>query len=216
MMCLSLYEDQTLQRMSVAVVSLLVSKLSVEEIGQLGAEEFIIKQLLSIVQQRASVGAVDSTLKFALSALWNLTDETPKACRMFLQNQGLELYTELLETYFFDSSVQQKVLGLLNNVAEVEDLREWLMEEDLLKYILALLHSPVVEVGVSYFAGGVLANLTSCRGPEWRLDAELRNTILNKLLRVPVSGEGPGLQCLEPSRSFGAVFTAHEGIEREV
>ncbi|KAL7881042.1 hypothetical protein SRHO_G00032960 [Serrasalmus rhombeus] len=43
MTCLSLYEDQTLQRMSVAVVSLLVSKLSVEEIGHLGAEEFIIK-----------------------------------------------------------------------------------------------------------------------------------------------------------------------------
>uniref|UniRef100_A0AAR2J9W2 Protein zer-1 homolog-like C-terminal domain-containing protein n=1 Tax=Pygocentrus nattereri TaxID=42514 RepID=A0AAR2J9W2_PYGNA len=191
MTCLSLYEDQTLQRMSVAVVSLLVSKLSVEEIGHLGAEEFIIKQLLSIVQQRASVGAVDSTLKFALSALWNLTDETPKACRIFLQNQGLELYTELLETYFFDSSVQQKVLGLLNNMAEVEDLREWLMEEDLLKYILALLHSPVVEVGVSYFAGGVLANLTSSRRPEWRLDAELRNTILNKLHSSVISWTPP-------------------------
>ena len=67
-------------------------------------------------------------------------------------------------------------------MAEVVDLRERLMEEDLLEYILSLLHSPVVEVGVSYFAGGVLANLTSSRGPEWRLDAELRNTILNNLV----------------------------------
>ncbi|XP_072543161.1 protein zyg-11 homolog [Salminus brasiliensis] len=181
MNCLSLYEDLTLQRMSVAVVSLLISKLSVEEIGQLGAEEFIIKQLLSIVQKRASVGAMDSTLKFALSALWNLTDETPNSCRIFLQNQGLELYMELLETYYFDSTVQQKVLGLLNNVAEVEDLREQLMEEDLLEYILALLHGPAVEVGVSYFAGGVLANLASGRGPEWTLDTQLRDTILSRL-----------------------------------
>ncbi|KAI4891270.1 hypothetical protein NFI96_016468 [Prochilodus magdalenae] len=182
MTCLSLYEDQTLQRMAVAVVSLLVSKLTVEEIGRLGAEEFIIKQLLSIVQQRASVGVMDPTLRFALSALWNLTDETPNACRNLL-NQGLlsSQHRNSLETYVFDSSVQQKVLGLLNNVAEVEDLREELMEEDLLEYILALLHSPVMEVGVSYFAGGVLANLTSSRGPDWRLDTELRNTIIDKL-----------------------------------
>ncbi|XP_022521190.2 protein zyg-11 homolog [Astyanax mexicanus] len=181
MSCLSLYEDQTLQRMSVAVVSLLVSKLSVEEVGQLGAEEFIIKQLLSIVQQRASVGAVDPTLKFALSALWNLTDQTPSGCSMFLHNHGLELYSELLETYYFDSSIQQKVLGLLNNVAEVEELREQLMEEDLLEYILALLQGPQVEVGVSYFAGGVLAHLTSRTGPEWTLDPQLHHTILNRL-----------------------------------
>uniref|UniRef100_A0A3B1IGH0 Zyg-11 family member, cell cycle regulator, like n=1 Tax=Astyanax mexicanus TaxID=7994 RepID=A0A3B1IGH0_ASTMX len=182
MSCLSLYEDQTLQRMSVAVVSLLVSKLSVEEVGQLGAEEFIIKQLLSIVQQRASVGAVDPTLKFALSALWNLTDQTPSGCSMFLHNHGLELYSELLETYYFDSSIQQKVLGLLNNVAEVEELREQLMEEDLLEYILALLQGPQVEVGVSYFAGGVLAHLTSRTGPEWTLDPQLHHTILNRLV----------------------------------
>lgn len=43
------------------------------------------------------VGAVDSTLKFALSALWNLTDETPAASRNFIGCQGLELYEEVLE-----------------------------------------------------------------------------------------------------------------------
>lgn len=53
--------------------------------------------MLSIVQQKASLGVVDSTLKFALSALWNLTDETPTACRHFIQCKGLELYMELLE-----------------------------------------------------------------------------------------------------------------------
>lgn len=43
------------------------------------------------------VGVVDSTLKFALSALWNLTDETPSAARNFIECQGLELYEEVLE-----------------------------------------------------------------------------------------------------------------------
>lgn len=101
-------------------------------------------QLLAIVQQKAMLGVVDSTLKFALSALWNLTDEMPTAARNFIECQGLELYEEVLEvvelqeytdintemhphtqtsshavywfvlqSYYTEPSIQQKVLGLL-------------------------------------------------------------------------------------------------------
>uniref|UniRef100_A0A8K9XZY3 Protein zer-1 homolog-like C-terminal domain-containing protein n=1 Tax=Oncorhynchus mykiss TaxID=8022 RepID=A0A8K9XZY3_ONCMY len=110
---LSGHVDRTLQRMAVAVISILVAKLSTEQTTQLGADIFIMKQLLGIVQQKAMAGVVDSTLKFALSALWNLTDETPTASRHFIQCQGLELYEEVLKTYSSESSIQQKVLGLL-------------------------------------------------------------------------------------------------------
>ncbi|XP_030630419.1 protein zyg-11 homolog [Chanos chanos] len=178
---LSVRENQTLQRMAVAIVSILVSKLTVEETTQLGAEVFIMKQLLSIVQQKASLGVVDPTLKFALSALWNLTDETPTACHHFMQCQGLELYMEVLESYHTESSIQQKVLGLLNNVAEVVELRPELMDEDLVEHVLSLLQGAEVEVGVSYFAGGILAHLCSTGGPPWSLDAELHQAVLDKL-----------------------------------
>ncbi|XP_057189617.1 protein zyg-11 homolog isoform X1 [Triplophysa rosa] len=183
MMLLENHEDQTLQRMAVAVVSILVAKLSTEEISELGAEVFIMKlqQLLSIVQQKASLGVVDSTLKFALSALWNLTDETPTACRHFIQCKGVELYMELLESYFSESSIQQKLLGLLNNVAEVEELRVELQDEELVEHLLTLLINPAVDVDVSYFAGGILAHLASGMGPVWGLDAELHRTVLDKL-----------------------------------
>lgn len=56
-----------------------------------------LQQLLAIVQQKAMVVVVDTTLKFALSALWNLTDEMPTAARNFIDCQGLELYEEVLE-----------------------------------------------------------------------------------------------------------------------
>ncbi|KAL1279771.1 hypothetical protein QQF64_014371 [Cirrhinus molitorella] len=191
MVLLGSHEDQTVQRMAVAVVSILVSKLSTEEISELGAEEFIMKQLLSIVQQKASLGVVDSTLKFALSALWNLTDETPTACRHFIQCQGIELYMELLESYYSESSIQQKLLGLLNNVAEVEEMRMELMNEDLVEHILSLLINPVVEVDVSYFAGGILAHLVSVRGPVWSLDAELQSTVQEKLHSSVLSWSSP-------------------------
>ncbi|XP_020323141.1 protein zyg-11 homolog isoform X2 [Oncorhynchus kisutch] len=161
---LSGHVDRTLQRMAVAVISILVAKLSTEQTTQLGADIFIMKQLLGIVQQKAMAGVVDSTLKFALSALWNLTDETPTASRHFIQCQGLELYEEVLE----------------NNIAEVEELQADMMQEDLLEHVVTLLQGPQVEVGVSYFAGGVLAHLTS-RQDAWTLDQGLRQTILEQL-----------------------------------
>ncbi|KAI3375220.1 hypothetical protein L3Q82_021710, partial [Scortum barcoo] len=166
---LSSHEDPTLQRMAVAVISILVTKLSTEETAQLSEDISIMKQLLAIVQQRAMVGVVDSTLKFALSALWNLTDEMPTAARNFIECQGLELYEEVLESYCTEPSIQQKILGLLNNIAEVEVLQANLMEEDLLEHILSLLQDSQLEVGVRYFAGGVLAQLAS-RPEAWTLE----------------------------------------------
>ncbi|XP_029309498.1 protein zyg-11 homolog isoform X2 [Cottoperca gobio] len=174
------HEDPTLQRMAVAVISILVAKLSTEEMAQLGKDAFIMKQLLAIVQQKAMVGVVDSTLKFALSALWNLTDEMPTAARNFIECQGLELYEEVLETYYTEPSIQQKVLGLLNNIAEVEVLQADLMEEGLLEHILSLLQDSQVEVGVHYFAGGTLAQLAS-RPEAWTLGDELRSATLKQL-----------------------------------
>lgn len=57
------------------------------------------QQLLHIVRQKATQGTVDATLKFTLSALWNLTDESPTTCRHFIENQGLELFIKVLEVH---------------------------------------------------------------------------------------------------------------------
>ncbi|XP_061588931.1 protein zyg-11 homolog [Cololabis saira] len=177
---LSNHEDLTLQRMAVAVISILMAKLSTEEIAQLSNGIFFMKQLLAIVQQKAMLGVVDSTLKFALRTLWNLTDDMPSAAHTFIQCQGLELYEEVLESYYNEPSIQQKILGLLNNLAEVEELQAELMDEDLLEHVLHLLQDSQVEMGVRYFAGGILAQLAS-RAEAWTLDEELRSTILTQL-----------------------------------
>lgn len=58
-----------------------------------------LQQLLHIVRQKATQGMVDATLKFTLSALWNLTDESPTTCRHFIENQGLDLFIKVLEVY---------------------------------------------------------------------------------------------------------------------
>lgn len=58
---------------------------------------FFPQQLLQIVKQKTNQNLVDTTLKFTLSALWNLTDESPTTCRHFIENQGLELFMRVLE-----------------------------------------------------------------------------------------------------------------------
>uniref|UniRef100_A0A8C7MAB4 Zyg-11 family member, cell cycle regulator n=1 Tax=Oncorhynchus kisutch TaxID=8019 RepID=A0A8C7MAB4_ONCKI len=174
------HEDQNMQRMAVAIISILAAKLSTEQTAQLGAELFIVKQLLHIVHQKATQGVVDATLKFTLSALWNLTDESPTTCRHFIENQGLDLFIKVLESFPSESSIQQKVLGLLNNIAEVGELHVELMVQGFLDHICSLLHSPEVEV--SYFAAGILAHLTSRGEAAWTLSITLRSDLLEQLV----------------------------------
>lgn len=46
---------------------------------------------------------------------------------MFLDENGLELFLKMLEAYEFEVSIETKVLGLMNNIAEVPDLRSHIM-----------------------------------------------------------------------------------------
>ncbi|XP_061539034.1 protein zyg-11 homolog isoform X3 [Phycodurus eques] len=197
------HEDQNMQRMAVAIISILAAKLSTEQTAQLGAELFIVKQLLHIVCQKATQGIVDATLKFTLSALWNLTDESPTTCRHFIENQGLDLFIKVLESFPNESSIQQKVLGLLNNIAEVGELHCELMVHTFLDHISTLLHSPEVEV--SYFAAGILAHLTSRGKDAWTLGPELRFSLLEQLHNVIMKWPAPNCEMVA-YRSFNPFF----------
>ncbi|KAH0519762.1 Protein zyg-11-like protein A [Microtus ochrogaster] len=108
-------------------------------------EELImtVKELLTIIRKKTAENLKDVTFLFILKALWNLTDESPSACKYFLENEGLAVIIQVLE----------------NNVAEVRELSPKLMTEDVLKHITSLLQSTNIEV--SYFAAGVIAHLTS-------------------------------------------------------
>uniref|UniRef100_A0A8C5RAM0 Protein zer-1 homolog-like C-terminal domain-containing protein n=1 Tax=Leptobrachium leishanense TaxID=445787 RepID=A0A8C5RAM0_9ANUR len=183
------HEDQNMQRMAVAIISILAAKLSTEQTAQLGTELFIVRQLLQIVRQKTNQSVVDTTLKFTLSALWNLTDESPTTCKHFIENQGLELFMKVLETFPNESSIQQKVLGLLNNIAEVTELHSELMWKEFIDQISKLLYS--VEVEVSYFAAGIIAHLVS-RGDElWTLGHDLRVNLLDQLQSAILSWPTP-------------------------
>lgn len=197
------HEDQNMQRMAVAIISILAAKLSTEQTAQLGSELFIVKQLLHIVKQKTDDSVVDTTLKFTLSALWNLTDESPTTCKHFIENQGLELFMKVLESFPLESSVQQKVLGLLNNIAEVKDLHPQLMSKEFINHISILLHSKEVEV--SYFAAGIIAHLVSRGEQAWTLDYQLRKSLVDQLHTAILNWPTPECEMVA-YRSFNPFF----------
>uniref|UniRef100_A0A2K6MR21 Zyg-11 family member A, cell cycle regulator n=1 Tax=Rhinopithecus bieti TaxID=61621 RepID=A0A2K6MR21_RHIBE len=154
------HENPKMQTMAVSVTSILALQLSPEQMAQLEELFMAVKELLAIVKQKTTENLDDVTLLFTLKALWNLTDGSPAACKHFIENQGLEIFIQVLET-FSESAIQSKVLGLLNNIAEIRELSSKLVTDDALKHINSLLCSREMEV--SYFAAGIIAHLTSDR-----------------------------------------------------
>ncbi|XP_045022097.1 protein zyg-11 homolog A isoform X2 [Bubalus bubalis] len=199
------HESPKMQAMAVSITSILALQLSPEQIAQLKEEVFMaVKDLLAIVKQKTAENLDDITLLFTLKALWNLTEQSPAACRHFIENQGLAIFIQVLET-FSETAIQSKVLGLLNNIAEVRELSSKLVTEDMVKHISSLLHSKELEV--SYLAAGIIAHLTSDKQP-W-ISYDLQRTALLQDLYATIQ-KWPSSSCkmtaLVTYRSFKAFF----------
>ncbi|TKC49997.1 hypothetical protein EI555_010479 [Monodon monoceros] len=188
-------------------------QLSPEQTAQLKEELFMaVKELLAIVKQKTTENLDDVTFLFTLKALWNLTDESPAACKHVIENQGLAIFIQVLET-FSESTIQSKVLGLLNNIAEVRELSSKLMTEDVVKHVSSLLHSKELEV--SYLAAGIIAHLTSDKQP-W-ISHDLQRRALLQDLYTTIQN-WPSSSCkmtaLVTYRSFKAFFPLLGNVSR--
>lgn len=161
------YTDIQIRRMAVAISSVLAARISTEEIAYFGTNPEYISTLLNIINNCMFPDPTsDNLLKCTLSALWNLTDESPVTCKVFLENGGLDLYNRMLESYSDNIEFQNKVLGLINNIAEVPHLRCKIMNGKLIKTLTFLAFS--TSIHVSYFAVGILCHLAgSFMEPFW-------------------------------------------------
>ncbi|XP_053655723.1 protein zyg-11 homolog B [Cherax quadricarinatus] len=187
--CLLTFNDPSTDRMAVAICSILAAKISTTQTALLGAKSVYMRKLLSLVQTRMEERAVDITLKFTLSALWNLTDESPATCEVFLAEKGLHLFLQLLNVFARDAAVETKVLGLLNNIAEVSPLRGALINQHFVAQLKTLLWSPNVDV--SYFAAGIVAHLVCASEDSWNEPGISKEDLLEELGKVVISWEQP-------------------------
>jgi Zyg-11 family protein len=206
------FKETSMNRMAVAIASILASKISTSETSFLGARPMYMETLLDIVQRRVHMTVDhDIMLKFTLSALWNLTDESPTTCTMFLEKRGMSLYLEVLKHYEGHSAVETKVLGLLNNIAEVPILRKRLIEDEFITTLRSLLRSP--QIDVSYFAAGIFAHIISDGFPTWEACCSIaREDVLKDLAEAVLNWKTPELEMVA-YRSFSPFLPLLECYE---
>lgn len=207
MECLCQFNDPSMNRMSVAICSILAAKISTDQTSSLGAKPRYMRKMLQLVKSKVESNAIDITLKFTLSALWNLTDESPATCHVFLHEGGLELFMTILQTVStmevdVRTQVETKILGLLNNIAEVPTLREYLMRDDFLMLSKQLLRAS--QIDVSYFAAGIISHLASESIQKW-LVVSAKEDILKELRDVVLQWEQPEGEMVA-YRSFNPFF----------
>ncbi|XP_071485050.1 protein zyg-11 homolog B-like [Diadema antillarum] len=200
--CLFVFDDPSMTRMSVAICSILAAKISTVQTTMLGTKRNMQK-LLQIVKQKAEIRSVDITLKFTLSALWNLTDESPPTCSIFYNEGGLDLFIRILEIFPDESTLQTKVLGLINNIAEVKILRDNLKREDFLNHCKRLLENDQIEV--SYFAAGIVAHLLKDGEETWAFNPDLREKFQQSLHNSILKWKNPAGEMVA-YRSFSPFF----------
>lgn len=191
-----------MNRMAVAICFILAAKISTLETSTLGAKPIYMETLLGIVKskvEQATDTELDIMLKFTLSALWNLTDESPSTCSMFLEKGGLTLYMLVLRTFKDVASVETKTLGLLNNIAEVPSLRASLINYEFISSLSNLLKSEFIDV--SYFAAGIFAHLLSDSNSDWSKAQVDKETIAMDLVNAVLSWKQPEIEMVA-YRSF--------------
>nr|CAI5840564.1 unnamed protein product [Callosobruchus analis] len=130
------------------------------KLGELGA----IDKMMWLITERLGRGICDDVLEVAWSTMWNVTDETPLNCLKFLENKGMEYFLSCLEKFPDKEELLRNMMGLLGNVAEVKELRHYLITPEYLS--------------VSYNAAGVISHIAS-DGPEvWTITDPPRNYVL--------------------------------------
>uniref|UniRef100_A0A665WV29 Protein zer-1 homolog n=1 Tax=Echeneis naucrates TaxID=173247 RepID=A0A665WV29_ECHNA len=173
-------QDESIQRIAVHLCNALVCQVDnyhKEAVGKMG----FVKTMLHLIQKKLQDRMCDQVMEFSWSALWNITDETPDNCQMFLNCHGMSLFLECLQEFPDKQELHRNMLGLLGNVAEVKALRPQLVTPQFITVFSNLLDSKADGIEVSYNACGVLSHIMF-DGPEvWAMDEPRRDTVMDKM-----------------------------------
>uniref|UniRef100_A0A674PPT3 Protein zer-1 homolog n=1 Tax=Takifugu rubripes TaxID=31033 RepID=A0A674PPT3_TAKRU len=173
-------QDESIQRIAVHLCNALVCQVDnhhKEAVGKMG----FVKTMLNLIQKKLQDRVCDQVMEFSWSALWNITDETPDNCQMFLNCHGMSLFLDCLEEFPDKQELHRNMLGLLGNVAEVRVLRPQLLTPQFITVFTNLLDSKADGIEVSYNACGVLSHIMF-DGPEvWSMEEPQRDRVMEKM-----------------------------------
>nr|XP_048287899.1 protein zer-1 homolog isoform X1 [Myodes glareolus]XP_048287901.1 protein zer-1 homolog isoform X1 [Myodes glareolus]XP_048287902.1 protein zer-1 homolog isoform X1 [Myodes glareolus]XP_048287903.1 protein zer-1 homolog isoform X1 [Myodes glareolus] len=157
-------QDESIQRIAVHLCNALVCQVDNDHKEAVGKMGFVVT-MLKLIQKKLLDKTCDQVMEFSWSALWNITDETPDNCEMFLSFNGMKLFLDCLKEFPEKQELHRNMLGLLGNVAEVKELRPQLMTSQFISVFSNLLESKADGIEVSYNACGVLSHIMF-DGPE--------------------------------------------------
>ncbi|XP_062339972.1 protein zer-1 homolog [Osmerus eperlanus] len=173
-------QDESIQRIAVHLCNALVCQVDnqhKEAVGKMG----FVKTMLNLIQKKLQDRMCDQVMEFSWSALWNITDETPDNCQMFLSCRGMSLFLDCLKEFPEKQELHRNMLGLLGNVAEVRALRPQLLTPEFISVFSNLLDSKADGIEVSYNACGVLSHIMF-DGPEaWAMLEPQRDSVMKKM-----------------------------------
>nr|XP_060613514.1 protein zer-1 homolog [Anolis sagrei ordinatus] len=173
-------QDESIQRIAVHLCNALVCQVDNDHKEAVGKMGFVMT-MLKLIQKKLVDKLCDQVMEFSWSALWNITDETPNNCEMFLNYSGMKLFLECLKEFPNKQELHRNMLGLLGNVAEVEELRPQLMTSQFISVFSNLLDSEADGIEVSYNACGVLSHIMFDGPTAWVIAEPPREQVVGRM-----------------------------------
>ncbi|XP_043914059.1 protein zer-1 homolog [Protopterus annectens] len=173
-------QDESLQRIAVHLCNALVCQVDndhKEAVGKMG----FVTTMLKLIKKKLTDKVCDQVMEFSWSALWNITDETPDNCEMFLSYSGMKLFLDCLNEFQEKQELHRNMLGLLGNVAEVRKLRPHLMTSQFISVFSDLLASKADGIEVSYNACGVLSHIMYDGPSAWMIPEPPREDVMERM-----------------------------------
>jgi len=173
-------EDRFNQRAGIFLLNQLACQVDGQQkmlVGRLGA----VEKMLQIITEKLQQGVCDDVMETAWSTMWNVTDETPANCERFLNAGGMLLFLKCKRRFPEKADLLRNMMGLLGNVAEVEELRPKLMTKEFVEEFDFLLDSCRDGIEVSYNAAGVLAHMASDGPGAWTITHPDREHLLFRM-----------------------------------
>ncbi|XP_053551708.1 protein zer-1 homolog [Bombina bombina] len=173
-------QDESIQRIAVHLCNALVCQVDNDHKEAVGKMGFVMT-MLKLIQKKLQDKMCDQVMEFSWSALWNITDETPDNCEMFLNYSGMKLFLECLKEFPEKQELHRNMLGLLGNVAEVRELRPQLMTSQFITVFSNLLESKADGIEVSYNACGVLSHIMFDGPQAWFIGEPTRQEVVDRM-----------------------------------
>ncbi|CAI4231207.1 unnamed protein product [Auanema sp. JU1783] len=150
------------------------------QVGSLGAIEMILEQ----IRRKLGANTCDDVMEVGWSFLWNITDETPVNCERFLKSEGLVLFQKCFDAFRSERELVRNMMGLIGNIAEVNEFRSQLMKDDYVRIFVALLDLADESLEISYNSAGVLAHMVSDGQDAWEPLSHKRCEVMASIVKA--------------------------------